>query len=164
MKGFAEELVIDLFGTVLFYLVFYQFGISEGLIKGIADISALLILSVFIAFVIASLTRSLRIKVIFKTSVPLIIYSSLVLIIALIIWVIKALMKPDQISIEGSVILAGLLAYVLLYIRLKRASGEIRVEFKRYRNYLFKKSGLTWRARLVMNYSNEFIESIIKAS
>ena len=161
-KGFTEELIIDSVSSAAIYLAIYESSVSKGLIKDLKDVLALIFLTTIMALMVAILIRSLRVKVIFKTSVPALTYASLMLIIGLVIWVPRTLIRPDQVSIEGSLVLALLLVSVLLSISLKRAKGEWKVEAERYRAYRLGIMGLPRRIKLIMSYSNEFIESVIK--
>jgi len=119
----------------LIYSAIYESSISEGLIKDLRDMFALAFLSIIMALIVALLVRSLRVKVIFKTSVPALTYASFMLIVGLLIWVPRTIIMPDQVSIEGSLVLAVLLVVALLRIRLKKVMGEWGIEVERYRAY-----------------------------
>ncbi len=162
VKGFSEELIIDSLSSVLIYSAIYESSVSEGLIKDLRDVLALVFFSIIMALIVALLIRSLRVKVIFRTSVPALTYFSLMLIIGLVIWVPRTLIRPDQVSIEGSLVLTFLLVLVLLSISLKKAKDEWNVEIERYRAYRLGIMELPRRIKLIMNYSNEFIDSVIK--
>ena len=121
VKGFAEELIIDSLSSAMIYSAIYECSVARTLIKCLRGVLALIFLSI--------------IKVIFKTSVPALTYASLMLIVGLLIWVPRTLIMPDQVSIEGSLVLAVLLVVALLRIRLKKVMGEWGIEVERYRAY-----------------------------